>query len=54
MSRPLKRTVPALGRTPPVSTLIKVDLPAPFGPMIETSWPVSTPRLTASSARKSP
>jgi hypothetical protein len=37
MSRPLKRTAPLLGWSNPVRTLISVDLPAPFGPMIDTS-----------------
>jgi hypothetical protein len=54
MSFPLKRTVPALGWRRPVSTLISVDLPAPFGPTIDTNWPGSTVRLTPSSAQKSP
>ena len=32
-STPNVRTVPAAGRTKPLSTLKKVVLPAPFGPM---------------------
>jgi hypothetical protein len=54
MSYPLKRTVPLLGCSSPVSTLIRVDLPAPFGPMIETNSPASMPSVTPSSAQKSP
>ncbi|MNL54702.1 hypothetical protein D3C87_1780530 [compost metagenome] len=29
---PLMRTLPAMGRSTPMMPLIKVDLPAPFGP----------------------
>ena len=50
MSRSLNNTVPALGRSAPVSTLISVDLPAPLGPMMETNSPTLTARLTPSSA----
>ncbi len=54
ISRFLNRTVPALGRVTPVRMLIRVDLPAPLGPTIETNSPASTPRLTPSSAQNSP
>ena len=37
MSRPLNRTRPSVGGSAPVSTLMRVDLPAPLGPMIETN-----------------
>ena len=50
MSLPLKRTLPALGWRTPVSTLMSVDLPAPFGPMMETNSPSWIDRLTPSSA----
>ncbi len=53
-SRSLKRTVPAVGRSTPVSRLMRVDLPAPLGPMIETNSPAPTARLTPSSATKLP
>src|SRR5206468_1110324 len=50
MSLPLSRTLPPLGWSTPVSTLISVDLPAPFGPMIETNSPSRMERFTLSSA----
>ena len=50
MSWPLKRTVPPLGGSTPVSTLMSVDLPAPLGPMMETNSPSRIDRLTPSSA----
>jgi hypothetical protein len=53
-SRPLKLTRPALGRRTPVRRLMRVDLPAPFGPMIETNSPAPTLRLTPSSAQNFP
>jgi len=53
-SRPLKYTRPAVGRASPVRTLTSVVFPAPLGPMTETNWPASTPKLTPSRARKSP
>src|SRR5271167_1470164 len=37
ISRPRKRTSPAVGRNRPVTTLTSVVLPAPFGPTIETN-----------------
>ena len=45
MSRPRNRTVPELGRNPPVRIRKKVDLPAPLGPIRQRSSPASTVRL---------
>src|ERR1700736_2899960 len=42
ISRPKKRTSPAVGRIRPVTTLTSVVLPAPFGPTIETNSPSLT------------
>ncbi len=50
MFLPLKRTVPPLGASTPVSTLMSVDLPAPLGPMIDTNSPSRMERLTPSRA----
>ena len=40
------RIVPPLGSTTPPSTLIKVDLPAPFSPIRPMTSPGDTARLT--------
>src|SRR5437899_1687393 len=40
-SRPKIRAVPAVGRWKPSSVLIRVDLPAPFGPSRPIDLPVS-------------
>ena len=51
MSRPSTKTRPRVGRRRPVMASIKVDLPAPFGPITPCSTPRSaTSRLTPSSA----
>jgi hypothetical protein len=42
MSVPSKRMRPAFGGSSPKIVLSRVDLPAPLGPMIVTSWPDST------------
>ena len=42
----LKVTVPAITGSRPVTALSKVDLPAPFGPMTETTSPGPTLMLT--------
>ena len=47
-STPNARTVPAAGRTKPLSTLKNVVLPAPFGPM-SPQVPCSNVRLMSSS-----
>ncbi len=39
MSLPLKRIDPLDGGSTPDSTLKKVLLPAPFGPMMDVTWP---------------
>src|SRR4051812_29502487 len=54
ISRPRKRTSPALGRNRPVTTLTSVVLPAPFGPTIETNSPSLTWKETLSSALNTP
>ena len=51
MAVPKWLTVPALGGRSPVSTLTRVVLPAPFGPMIDTCSPSPMTRLTPSSAQ---
>jgi hypothetical protein len=55
-SRSLKRTLPALGARTPVSRLIRVDLPAPFGPDDRDEFPRrhgSSPRPARESRRSS-
>src|SRR6185436_16848004 len=54
MSSPAKRTLPASGRRLPASWLMKVVLPAPFGPM--TAWvsPSATSKSMPSVARSAP
>src|ERR1700709_2699462 len=54
ISRPKKRTSPAVGRSRPVTTLTSVVLPAPFGPTIETNSPSLTWKETLSSALNTP
>src|SRR5439155_1223686 len=54
MSSPQKRTVPADGACSPDTTLNRVDLPAPFGPITENTWPASTATLTRVSAASAP
>src|SRR5579864_2196718 len=48
------RVVPADGASKPVSILIMVDLPAPFGPRKPKNWLASTCKFTLSTATKSP
>src|SRR6185437_10023874 len=48
------RIVPADGANSPVSILIIVDLPAPFGPRKPKNWPASTRKFTLSTATRSP
>ena len=45
---------PAVGASNPVSILIVVDLPAPFGPRNPKNCPGSTARFTCSTATSSP
>src|SRR5262245_46344516 len=54
MSSPAKCTVPASGRRLPASWLMKVVLPAPFGPI--TAWvsPSRTSKSMPSQARSAP
>src|SRR3954471_11172020 len=54
MSRPASRMVPASGSSCPVSWLISVVLPAPFGPMIACNSPFVTSSETLSVARMPP
>src|SRR5258708_29387650 len=54
ISRPRKRTSPAVGRSRPVTTLTSVVLPAPFGPTIETNSPSLTWKETLLSALNTP
>src|SRR4051812_209065 len=54
MSRPRKRTSPAVGCSRPVTTLTSVVLPAPFGPTIETNSPSLTWNETLLSALNTP
>ena len=49
-SRPSKRTDPAQGRYTPLMQLIRLVLPAPFGPMMATSSPGATCMVTSCSA----
>ncbi len=41
-SRPASRISPSRAGTSPASVFSSVDLPAPFGPMIETISPAAT------------
>src|SRR5712664_4074918 len=54
ISRPRKRTSPAVGRSRPVTTLTSVVLPAPFGPTIETNSPSLTPKEMSRRALNAP
>src|SRR5215470_13324219 len=54
ISRPMKRTSPADGRSRPVATLTSVVLPAPFGPTIEMNSPSLTWRETLLRALNAP
>src|ERR1700682_3968316 len=54
ISRPRKRTSPAVGRSRPVTTLTSVVLPAPFGPTIENNSPSLTPKEMLLRALKAP
>src|ERR1700704_4474401 len=54
ISRPRKRTSPAVGRSRPVTTLTSVVFPAPFGPTIETNSPSLTWKETLLSALNAP
>src|SRR5256884_7410604 len=54
MSSPAKRTRPRSGSRLPASWLIRVVLPAPFGPMMAWVSPSSTSRSTSSLARSAP
>ena len=49
-SRPSSRTLPASAPSWPFSMLKQVVLPAPFGPIIASSSPASTPKLTSRTA----
>ena len=51
---PRNKTLPALGDKSPDSTLIKVVLPAPLGPMTACSAPTLTSRDTSSTAASPP
>src|SRR5207244_9683048 len=50
MSAPSKVTVPTVGSCRPHTTLNRVVLPAPFGPIRPVTVPPSTPRSTPCSA----
>src|SRR5260370_23087169 len=50
MSSPSRRTVPLLAGRVPATTAMKVDLPAPFGPMRPVIWPLGTSSDTPSTA----
>src|ERR1700730_11629662 len=54
ISRPRKRTSPAVGRSRPVTTLTSVVLPAPFGPTIDTNSPSRTRKEISLSALNTP
>src|SRR5882672_6476784 len=54
MSSPAKRTRPRSGSRLPASWLIRVVLPAPFGPMMAWVSPSRTSRSTSSLARSAP
>ena len=53
-SSPSSRIEPRLGFTRPVSTLKKVVLPAPLGPMMPWNSPSGTARSMLSSTTRSP
>src|SRR3954468_12131257 len=54
MSRPASETLPECGSRCPVSWLISVVLPAPFGPMMACSSPAATSSETLSVAMMPP
>src|SRR5262245_5333705 len=54
MSAPAKRTVPESGRKLPASWLMKVVLPAPFGPITACVSPSTTSKSMPSLARSAP
>src|SRR5262247_1704495 len=54
MSVPAKRTVPESGRRFPASWLMKVVLPAPFGPITACVSPSATSKSMPSLARNAP
>ena len=54
MSRPSKRTLPALGRSRPQIMPTSVVLPAPFGPITARTSPGSTAMETSSTALRPP
>src|SRR6201747_661889 len=54
ISRPRKRTSPAVGRSKPDTTLTSVVFPAPFGPTTETNSPSLMWKETLVSALKLP
>src|SRR3954454_22739821 len=54
MSRPPSETLPECGSRCPVSWLISVVLPAPFGPMMACSSPLATSSETLSVATMPP
>src|SRR3954471_3062905 len=54
MSAPAKRTVPESGRRFPASWLMKVVLPAPFGPITACVSPSRTSKSMPSLARSAP
>src|SRR3954463_14151627 len=54
MSSPAKRMLPESGSSMPVSWLMSVVLPAPFGPMMASVSPSRTSRSTPSVARSAP
>src|SRR5438876_8941257 len=47
-SSPRRSMLPAVGASKPVSILMVVDLPAPFGPRKPKNWPAATWRSTPS------
>src|SRR5215831_5368422 len=53
-SSPSSSILPALGASRPVSILMVVDLPAPFGPRKPKNCPASTRKLIASTALNDP
>src|SRR5437899_7817600 len=50
MSSPSNRIVPLLAGSVPATTAMKVDLPAPFGPIKPVIFPLGTPSETSSTA----
>ena len=54
MAESRKRIAPRLGRTNPAMLRIRVDLPAPFGPITATISPGSTAMETPRSATTLP